>query len=583
MGSAITTDFKPIGGPIEIGQGSQSDISFGVPLENMKKGLVTKNFIPTGRPISTVTGKPVPTSEEYANQAEGVYKKTLKTALPIMGDIAMTAVAPELKIAQGAKWGTKLGIKGINALLRASASASGSAGGSATADLVTGDDVNAQDAKTEALLGGGGELVTSAGGGLLKLAGKTAKNTVNLLSDFTKVGQGAKGQAFKSLKKARNKIVDDTTQNAIDFMGKVGTSKSKTETGMKIGEVLKGKTDWDKVYSDPNEMIKYLSKNSSDGLIQLDNASQMFGDLIRKYDSEFQGLANATGRNRGEAKAVDAAINWMGFKVGSKEARLFKEFAYDESITPRNANFLVKKIWKSHSTDPHQVVSWKEAFKDNIIQDIQKGAGNKIDFEAALKASDKIFGDTNNWFRNNPTADAIISKMGFGRSETRYFQEYPERVINRLYKASPEQLKNIKQAVIKEPGGDAAWAGLEFNYVKDMYAQSMKQAKGTGKRELLPDDLALRIWDSEDTIKAINPDLWPGLKKQADLYSEMAKRFEPVDTTTGMDLFSAWGVLKPKQKALLSKTGKVVGGITKRATKAGIHMAGQGIKLRNKH
>jgi len=46
------------------------------------------------RPISTITGQQIPTSAEAMAQNKSVYK----TAGPIVGDIALTALAPQLSL-----------------------------------------------------------------------------------------------------------------------------------------------------------------------------------------------------------------------------------------------------------------------------------------------------------------------------------------------------------------------------------------------------------------------------------------------------------------------------------------------------
>jgi len=518
--------------------------------------------------ISVQTGKQLTPGEIGRQSASS--KQALETVLPIAGDIAGTALAPQFTLP--AK-GINLLPRAANLISRMTGSGVGSFGGSALADWILGQDVDTEQAKQEAMTGAAGEAITSALGVSAKaplwLGKKIGKPIINMAADFTRLGGVTSRQSAKVLNKTRQRIMGETTEHALDFTKRLGT-KTKTETGMEIGEALRKKIDWNKVYKEPNAIIDLASKTGK-GDILLENAQESFQELVKN----FMGQITPGGKQMGERQAIDEAIKWLGFTSTSKEGRMLREFYFDEAVRGKDVNYLIKRIWKTYGDDPKKVVDWKEGFKRNITEDIQRLAGESVDFVGSLQKADKIFGETNNWFRQNPTAKSLIDKMQFGRADRLYFEEYPERAVERILKSSPEQISNIRKAIIAEEGGKEAWAGLEMNYLRDIYRQAMREAPDTGKVVVQPAKLANLIYESEKTVKAVNPGLWQPLKKEADYYLKISSQFEAIDTTTGMDVFKAWGILSPRSKKFVERLGKEAVGLTRRATKAGLHLGGQ--------
>ena len=116
-----------------------------------------------------------------------------------------------------------------------------------------------------------------------------------------------------------------------------------------------------------------------------------------------------------------------------------------------------------------------------------------------------------------------------------------------------------------------------MSFVKDIFDKAMREAPDTGAKFVQPSKLSSLIYESENTIKAINPDLWPKLKKEADYYASIAPQFERIDVSNGMDIFNAWGVLSPKSKKLVENIGKGIAIGTRAGTKAGLRIGGRDI------
>ncbi len=123
------------------------------------------------RPISTITAKPELTGGEKLKQT----KSALRQIGPIVGDIAGTFLAPQLK-------GATIPIKLANLALRSGGAAAGAGTGELGSQLFFGEEVDPAKMGREALFGAGGEVVPSIGKGALKGAAK-------LSTDFTIMGK----------------------------------------------------------------------------------------------------------------------------------------------------------------------------------------------------------------------------------------------------------------------------------------------------------------------------------------------------------------------------------------------------------
>ncbi len=270
-----------------------------------------------------------------------------------------------------------------------------------------------------------------------------------------------------------------------------------------------------------------------------------------------------------EDQALDRTIKWLGFTLSSKEGRFLREFFVDESVLPNDASFLVKQIWKQKPGDTKKVKTWKEAFKRDIVEDVQRQAATGINFADALAQADEIFGNTKNWFSSNPTAQKIIGKMN------------PENVIPNLSRLSPSQIKTIREGIIKEPGGKEAWAGFEMNFIQNIYREALTITKDTGEARVLPALLADLLNGAKAKILAINPDTWAAVKKEADFYSRVAPEFKELKLQNGMELFNAWGVLSPGSKKTLQSLAreKLIPQTFRGLSKAGLRLGGQELQL----
>jgi len=534
-----------------------------------------------GQAIDTRTSLPVPTSEEEFESR----KNLVKTLGPIAGDIALTALMPQFHLLGKAPTMLKMGKGLVNLSARAGASAGGSALGSMGVDKLFGDPVDTQRAKEQALLGAGGEIAgTAIATGVKKIVTPILRTGINAVADFTKIGGMAARQGFKKLKRTQAELIRTTTKKAIDFSEAVG-APIKSDVGSGIGEAIAAKQDWDAVYKAPNTIIKKIA-DSQGGVVPLDDAAQFFRGEINEIMGE--GFSNR--------EATKTLIEWLGFLPKSKEGRMLTSLGRTDLITPENANYIIKKIWKSYNDDPLDVIQWKEEFKKVITDDLtrygteglrptqitsntqmQNVVNNAFNdsFSEALAKSDKIYAATNAWFRENPVASKIIGELRF--SNLPYYKEFPERVVDKLMdpKAmSSDQLSRIRTAILSEPDGNKAWAGLELNFVKKIFDDAIAaSSKGSGKKTLRPSVISDAIYDNEKMIKAINPDLWPKLRREAEYYEKIAPDFETIDTADGMSLFEAFGTLHPKTKTALGEIAKY--GFKYGIAKPIMHMGGE--------
>ena len=216
--------------------------------------------------------------------------------------------------------------------------------------------------------------------------------------------------------------------------------------------------------------------------------------------------------------------------------------------------------------------------------------------------ADDVFGATSNWFRENPTAQRLIMNMRFGGGK--YYESFPERVGDIIFKAQPEQIASLKNFIIDQPGGKDAWAGVEFSFISDLYKKSTKEIPETGKQFLQPFKLATLIDENKEMIKTVMPDLYPKLMQEAQYYFKVAPEFESasilkgagavavlsrgiggsagtylmggagIPVAEGVGALSAWALLSPSAKKglrTLTKTAKY--GVAKPA----LHLRGDAI------
>lgn len=503
--------------------------------------------------ISTITGEQIPTGEEKISQ--GV--EAVRTMGPIVGDIAMTAVAPQLK-AGG------IGVKVINALIRATASASGSGAGDLIAQKATGEGpVDMQSAGKQALTGAAAELGGSALMGGLKFAGdKMVKPVVNAVTEFTPYGRRAAEKAAKMSNKSRKAFEQSTTQKAVDFIDGIKGGPDKEVAGIKIGDALSAKKDFKEIYKEYNALIDKAA--GEDSGVLLDDFTSFVGELV---ESEM-----VRAGNKNYPAAVRGLIERLN--LGDEKAKnvLYDAVTNNGFMDAGDAKYFLAKLNTKYTKDAASVRKIKEKLKNLFLEDIGRGSSTGMAAKEAKQKADEIFKMTKQWFDDNPSAQFITGKMRMGKGK--YYEAFPERAVDRIFNANPEEALRIKNEVLKAEGGKEAWAGAEFSFLKDMYDRSIKTTADTGKKRLLPDALADEIYSREKFIKRVMPNIWPKLKAEADYYKEIAPQFESIDASDIWGVMSAWDVISPKtKKVLVDWPSKVAGTVTNPALKIGAHMA----------
>lgn len=518
--------------------------------------------------ISTITGKPIPTTQEqiYAG------KKVAAEMAPIVGDIALTALAPEFELGQlGLK--SPLAVKAINAAMRAVGAGTGGAIGEYGRQKILGQSIDPERIKLQAALGAGGEL----GGSALIAGGKRlARPLINWTADATQIAKPFARAAIKYQRNLQQSIKEKTTGRMLNFIERF-SGMPPDIAGKKVGTALKGQLDFEQVYKPWTEAIDRIAAENN-GIIPLDDATQAITDLVEKFSNN----------KRSRRDAINEASRWLGFS-GSKDKpmvnAIINEIYEDGYMAPADVKFLMSRFWKSYGTKTTaKANTWKEAFKASFLDDLDRygfGAAQ------ARKVADQTFGSIQNFIRESPAADKILSRMNFGKSDRLYFEEYPGRVAETIFgksdniknmintKKDPEAIMQLRNVITNTGGGEEAWTAISFNYISDLMRSSIKQAPDTGKSIILPAELAEKIYQAEDTIRAAFPaGTWNRLKKEADHLFSVASKFEKLEVNEGYDIFTSFGVLHPKGQKIIEKIGKGGAWTGKQLLKTAGHLAG---------
>jgi flagellin-specific chaperone FliS len=479
-------------------------------------------------------------------------KQMIAESLPMIGDIALTAAAPELK-------GASMGIKALNTLMRAGGSGLGSFLGDLGRQKMLGyNQLDLGEAGRQAAMGAIGETGTSAAIGALKSG---AKPLLTLAGDFSQVAKGLSRKAAAALQKTQIQTKNLATQRAIDFMESLGATSTE-EAGMSVGKALAGKADFAKIYKPWNDAVDKIAERGN-GEILMDDTTQYISDMLSKFRD--------TAKN--EDQAVKHFMNWLGFEGDVRSVQTIKQMMRDGYLGPNDAKYVMANFWKKkYGTVTDAANQWKEGLKSAFLGDIDK---QSFGAAAAKDVADKTFAAVNQYLRESPASKKIISKMDFGRSDRLYYQDFPERVGDIIFKKQPDEIMKVRNAVVTEPGGEEAWKMLTLNHVTDLIRSAMKREDFTGKLIVRPAELAEKILANENTLKAAMPlGEWKRLAQEAQYFASVAPKFEKIPVDDAFDLFEAWSVLSPKSQKIAKKA---IGGalkLGKQASKIGLHEFG---------
>jgi len=153
---------------------------------------------------------------------------------------------------------------------------------------------------------------------------------------------------------------------------------------------------------------------------------------------------------------------------------------------------------------------------------------------------------------------------------------------------------------LKEKADNTYKAIKQFQFIEKLYRSAMPEVRdGSGRKIILPDALANNIYMAKGRILNDNTlkEFWPALEEQAKFYKSIAPEFEKKPSSfaarvgggglgylmggpqgvvafEGLGALSAYSLMKPKSQ-------KVIAGIVKQSTKAGVktglHLGGEQI------
>lgn len=518
-------------------------------------------------PISTITGKPVPTpAEEFSAR-----KKLIAEGLPIAADIGLTALAPQTL---GPRLGLKapLAIKALNLAMRSLGAGAGGALGEYGRQKILGQPTDLSQMGLQGAIGAGSEILPAAGGAAVSGIKKAAKPIMNLIGEAPIIGSFSRPMVRAARIKQR-KIREEGATKMFKFVEQFQETPGDI-AGKKVGEALKGQMDLNEVYKPWSESVDRIAAEQG-GVVPIDDASQMIGELFDKFQ----------GNRRTEQETINKISRWLGFS-GSKEKPMIngiiEDILEDGYLDPGDVKFLMSKFWKSYGKSTTAKANrWKESFKTAFLGDIDKlGHGAA---QAKIYA-DKVAKANYQFIRESPTTETLLMGMNFGKSDIPYFEANPGRVTQAIFGKSdtlkniantrkdPESIMQLRNAVTNTTDGEKTWTAISFNYISDLINGSIKQVPDTGKYFIAPAEVAAKIRSAESTLRAALPaGTWNRLKNEANKLSDMARTIDNLEVNEAYDVFTAFGVLHPKAQNIIKEISKSGGLVGKPALKIAGH------------
>lgn len=477
-------------------------------------------------------------------------------ALPIVGDIAGSVLVPQLKGPLTAvKYAPKLAQQAVNLLSRATGSGVGGGWGSVASDELSGRDIDLEKAKSEAQFGAGGEAVLGPIAGLGKRLAMPAKGAIEpgarqgmelavdaglpvsrsrfakgpiqkiwqVISDYTPAGRMVTNRY-------RDELIEKSTKRAQNFAKNMGLDDvviPKDVVGQKVGAVFD--PDFKNLYTPYKEAIEKEAK-SEDGFLLMDETNFALGELKNIKERAIRDAMEGEGVSQRMAikQADESIINMLGYSPGSEEGRMIKAFLYNDMITPNVVQDLLAKVFKGWDAKLSTTKAAREKFKRLLLKDLDNiKASVEGETAGSLKReADKIFGETKELMKKSPALKYITGKYR-NAPGLKFYEAEGEKVVERLWdKGSVTELVEMKKRILKEPNGEKLWAGLEYHWMQDVVEKSLKQDETTGQLILRPLAFFEAIKEKEKVIKAIMPEAWPKILKEAEMYKGIAPDFK---------------------------------------------------------
>lgn len=526
-----------------------------IPIETEKVDeweIAGEEPVAPGMPLIPFEGGPGPGTERaqfFVGGVPATGREFLAEIPPTALDIAATTLSPALK-------GTGMGVKALSAMMRAGAGGAGATAGELMGQQIRGEEMDPGAAAGVGGVTAGAELGLSglgaAGKGLWR---KVGRPTLDFLTEFTPlVGEPTRRLAARAARLEQRKqkgIKAEATERAVNFVEGMRGKPEKEVAGIRVGEVLAGKKEFKEVYRDYNKLIDEAAGPENELL--MDDLTQHIMDKIETYKDEvFSGKHTAYTHTQ----AIKNVVKSLNLDDKSKVivTDLIEQSGY---LNKEDAKYMLSKLWKKFRDDTARTTRIKEQLKELALSDIGRGSQTGAAAAEAKKKADSIFASVNQWFRENPVAETITGKMRFGTG--RYYEQFPERSVNRVFNALPEEAARIKAEVLKVPEGEQIWAGMELNYLTDIFENALVRSKDTGALRVQPAALADAIESKKAWIQKVMPESWSKLKEEADYFREIAPKFEAIDASDIWGVAQAWEILSPKGKKRIENLFKATG------------------------
>ena len=328
------------------------------------------------RPISTITSKPIPTDAEKMAMAGNA----VRTIGPIVGDLAMTAAAPQLK-------GPTMAFKAANALLRAGASAAGAGLGAKAGDVLSGDQQDT--ASTAMAMGAGGELAMAAGGAGVKALGRVAKPVVDFVADLTPLGGRLTAKATKALRSEQRTVMEASSERAAKFLNDIAPEAIKSKTvdmddlGLKVAAEI---DDIRATYAVANTAMKdFAAKNN--GVLDMQKTAEMLDGVRNKVNEVvLEGRKN-------RALFDNRTVKEFGYQPNSPQGQVLKSvMETGGAVPPDEIQFLLAQMNKGWDTISPAQRRAREQLKAALMDDIDDiGAAGGLTAGQVKKEADKAF------------------------------------------------------------------------------------------------------------------------------------------------------------------------------------------------
>ena len=533
-----------------------------------------KNTVPIGTPTA------------YGKDLEKKTNLAARIALEGAGDIGLTILAPEIGVpANISKWG-KRGISLINMLSKTAGSAVGSGGGSMAADVVSGNEIDWNRAKSAAEWGAGGE----GSAAIIKPGLKAGSKFVAEHTAF--------GKALTDWNRTRT--LGKETTKAMDMVSGFNLPKNTAqEAEEKIARVFPRSDEYFGGYQDA---FKEMKKAAGDAKIDLNDTMQFIGDVAEKYDNK-----------------IVPTLRAMGITSTSEYGKVLKKLwpIDPNGMSLDQSKWLIDKVWAGNasfgSLSP-DTIKLREGLKASLLKDFENAPVYKWEpnkgpsggyVETSLgkevaetkRYADEIMKDfQENVLKKNPIIKKALQRSTAVQGSLLY-EAFPGTFFNDLMtKSSVDDLKRIKGVVTGLPQGKEAWAAFEFAFMDDLFVRSSNQLSragdpllatirqsDAGRITLRPIALAENLKTMMPKIETVFPETYSKVKDLPEYYTKLGKELEKVDKGRAMSLVGpgvAFAVLGPQGIALseiggLISAWSVISPSSRKILEAGRYLVGK--------